>query len=139
MSRNDADVDVADSNEFVDDEKMSVIADFCVSNVINHIIEKSHLKREIDLEKLDFNSDEMSLFMSFMNESSSERDSSVHIERMAFSIISPHGSASFNNSRIRTVSMLEYHKHSDVLQRSAICASFDLSILSSQYSDASSG
>ena len=54
----------------------------------------------------------MSLFMSFMmNESLSERDSSMHIERMTFSIFFSHESVSFNNSRIRIVFMIEYHKH----------------------------
>ena len=91
---------------------MSVIADFCVSNVITHIIEKSHLKKEIDFEKFDFNFYEMSLFMSFMmNEFLSERDSSMHIERMTFLILFSHESVSFNNSRIRIVFMIEYHKH----------------------------
>ena len=43
FSRND--VDVANSNKFVDDEKTPIIANFCVLNVINHIIEKLHLKK----------------------------------------------------------------------------------------------
>ena len=78
--------DVAGLNEFVDDEKMSIIADFCVSNVINHIIDQLHLKKEIDA-KIYFNSDEMSLFMSFMiNKFLSERNSFGHIEHMTFSI-----------------------------------------------------
>ena len=83
FSRNN--IDVAGFNKFVDDEKMLVIADFCVSNVINYIIEKLHLKRKIDA-KIDFNSDEMSLFMLFiMNKSLSKRNLFVHIERTIFS------------------------------------------------------
>ena len=35
----------------------------------------------------------------------------MHIERMTFSILFLHESVSFNNSRIRIVSMIEYHKH----------------------------
>ena len=50
FSRNN--VDVANLNKFVDDEKMSVIADFCVSNVINYIIEKLYLKRRINAKSI---------------------------------------------------------------------------------------
>ena len=67
---------------------MSIIVDFCVSNVINHIIEKLHLKRKINAE-IDFNFDKMSLFMSFMmNKFLNERDSFVYIERITFSTFS---------------------------------------------------
>ena len=79
-------VNVANFNKFVDDEKMSVIANFCVLNVINYIIEKLHLKRKIDA-KIDFNFNKMSLFMSFIiNKFLNERNLFVYIERMTFSI-----------------------------------------------------
>ena len=104
-------VNVADFKQFVDDEKMLMIVDFCVSNVINYIIEKLHLKRKIDA-KIDFNFDEMLLFMLFMmNKFLSERNSFVHIERITFSTFFFHKFDSFNNSRIRIVFMLKYHKH----------------------------
>ena len=91
---------------------MPVIAGSCVPDVTNHTTEKSHLEREIGLGKPDSNPDEVPLSMpSMMDEPLSERDPSVHIERMAFPTLFPHGSASFNNPRIRTVSTLEYHKH----------------------------
>ena len=109
FSRNNT--DVADSNKFADDEKMLVIADFCVSNVINHNIEKLHLKRKINA-KTDFNFDEMLLFMSFMmNEFLNEQNLFVHIERMTFSILFSYEFVLFNNSRIRIVFMLKYYKH----------------------------
>ena len=38
-------VNIANFNKSIDHEKMSITADFCVSNVINHIIEKLHLKK----------------------------------------------------------------------------------------------
>ena len=92
------DVDVADFNKFVDDKRMSVIANFCVSNVINYIIEKLHLNIKIDA-KIDFNFDKMSLFMSFMiNKILNERNLLVYIKRMTFSIFFFYESVFFNSS-----------------------------------------
>ena len=109
FSRNNA--NVANLNEFVDDKKMSIIVNFCVSNVINYIIEKLHLKRKIDA-KIDFNFNEMLLFMSFMiNKFLNERNSFVYIERMTFSIFFLHEFVSFNNLRICIVFILKYYKH----------------------------
>ena len=90
---------------------MLVIADFCVSNVINYIIEKLHWKKEIKA-KIDFNFDKMLLFVSFiMNGFLNERDSFVHIERITFLILFFYEFVSLNNSRIYMVFMLKYYKY----------------------------
>ena len=98
---------------------------------------KSHLKRNIDFEKFYFNFDEVLLFMSFMiNKFLNKQDLFVHIKRITFSKFF-YKCVSFNNSQIRIVFMLKYHKHLIYLQKSTIYALFYLSILSFQYLNAS--
>ena len=66
---------------------MLIILNFCVSNVINHIIEKLYLKKKVDA-KIDFHFDEMLLFMSLIiNKFLDEQNLFLYIQRMIFSIL----------------------------------------------------
>ena len=94
------------------DDETPIIEKACVPDVTSDIAQRTYLCNEVGANTSGVNPIHVSLSMpSINNNPLSERDSSLHIERMAFPTLFPNGSASFHNPRMRTVDLNEYHTH----------------------------
>lgn len=102
---------LSDPNE-VDNENSEnpVIEQACVPDVVSNTAQRAYLRKEIGVKDTDPIHFPLSM-PSMQKQPLSERDISLHIERMVFPTLFPTGSASFHNSRMRTVGLNNYHAH----------------------------
>ncbi len=104
------------SNQAEDvDVDVSTIEIACVSDIINEFTELDHLQNHFFESITNKKRIVASCFDFFMTSvesvSLNERSTHIHIARMTFSTLFSRGVVSFNSSRMRTISLIDYNTH----------------------------
>ena len=93
-------------------EEGQLIETSCVPDITDGTTELAHLQEEINQKGQAATQVPAPFSMATLQSVAlDERSKELHIERMAFPTLFPNGSASFNNPRMRTVSLTDYHAH----------------------------